>query len=533
MAETKEFNVAELIKGVPELGTERQQITYIPIEKILPSSDNFYSLDGLDELSGSIETLGLQQPLLVRPIEGGKYELISGHRRRAAILMIRDGGSQQFAEGVPCIVDESDDSPAVRKFKLLMANNDTRRMTSADQNRQAEELENVLRELEDEGYRFSGRLRDWVAKLSGMSRSKLGRLKVIRDKLAPEIKKKYYDKGNMNENAAYTLAQQPVDVQREIVRQYLSTSKYYDDLRFFQADFTPKYLERTQKLSELRCPVNKGSACINQEKLLDKIYSGYLPPCRDCKTCCAKCDEFARCGNRCSLMDAKAKEKRDAQREASKQERAKEKSQKEADIWTIEHIWARFGQALIGAGMTDKELRDMLNKDARNYREFELYMDAKRLEALEDFSCSDVKPNEYLPFHYSFRIDDFMRLVRIADALGVSLDYLFLRSEHPEGGLKAGISKPETAPEPEAEEDGDTFVNFSWKWGTPAQNAEGWYVVKAQIDADLMIRRTLYWDGRYWNINDKPGSPRISSEIKVAGWFPLPPDEDASEEDEV
>ena len=104
MAETKEFNVAELIKGVPELGTERQQITYIPIEKILPSADNFYSLDGLDELAGSIETLGLQQPLLVRPIEGGKYELISGHRRRAAILMIRDGGSQQFAEGVPCIV---------------------------------------------------------------------------------------------------------------------------------------------------------------------------------------------------------------------------------------------------------------------------------------------------------------------------------------------------------------------------------------------------------------------------------------------
>ena len=73
MAEAKEFNIAELMKGVPDLGTERQQIVYLPIEKILPNGDNFYSLDGLDELAGSIETIGLQQPLVVRPIEGGKY----------------------------------------------------------------------------------------------------------------------------------------------------------------------------------------------------------------------------------------------------------------------------------------------------------------------------------------------------------------------------------------------------------------------------------------------------------------------------
>ena len=50
MAESKGFDLSALIGSVPELGTERQQITYIPIEKILPNGDNFYSLDGLDEL---------------------------------------------------------------------------------------------------------------------------------------------------------------------------------------------------------------------------------------------------------------------------------------------------------------------------------------------------------------------------------------------------------------------------------------------------------------------------------------------------
>lgn len=253
MAEAKEFNIAELMKGVPDLGTERQQIVYLPIEKILPNGDNFYSLDGLDELAGSIETIGLQQPLVVRPIEGGMYELISGHRRRAAILMIRDGGSRQFAEGVPCIIDRGEDSPAVRKFKLLMANNDTRRMTSADQNKQAEELENVLRELEDEGYHFSGRLRDWVAKLSGMSRSKLGRLKVIREKLHPDLLNDYYNKGRMNESVAYAFAQQPQDVQEAIIRDRFRRGL---DISGMQADDVQEFLDRKTRPAPAETPAS-------------------------------------------------------------------------------------------------------------------------------------------------------------------------------------------------------------------------------------------------------------------------------------
>ena len=148
MAENKGFDLSALLQNVPDLDTERQQIEYIPIDLIDPDPDNFYSLDGLDELAGSIELLGLQQPLVLRPAQGGRYTVISGHRRRAAILLIRDGGSEQFAEGVPSIIDRSETSAALQKLKLLMANKDTRKMTSADENRQAEELENVLRGYE-------------------------------------------------------------------------------------------------------------------------------------------------------------------------------------------------------------------------------------------------------------------------------------------------------------------------------------------------------------------------------------------------
>lgn len=253
MAESKGFDLSALIKSVPDLGTDRQQIEYIPIEKIDPDPENFYSLDGLNELAGSIEMLGLQQALLLRPGENGHYTLISGHRRRAAILMIRDGGSDQFKDGVPCVVDRRNASKALWKFQLLMANKDTRKMTSADENRQAEELENVLRELEDAGYEFPGRLRDWVSKLSGMSRSKLGRLKVIREKLHPDLLNDYYNKGRMNESVAYAFAQQPQDVQEAIIRDRFRRGL---DISGMQADDVQEFLDRKTRPAPAETPAS-------------------------------------------------------------------------------------------------------------------------------------------------------------------------------------------------------------------------------------------------------------------------------------
>ena len=72
MAEKKSFDLSALIDSVPDLGTTRQQIVYLPIEKIDPDPDNFYSIDGLEELAGSIEMLGLQQPIVVRT-NGERY----------------------------------------------------------------------------------------------------------------------------------------------------------------------------------------------------------------------------------------------------------------------------------------------------------------------------------------------------------------------------------------------------------------------------------------------------------------------------
>mgnify|MGYP000808217462 CR=1 FL=1 len=79
------FDLADVLKGVPNLGTSKKQLEYIKRELIDPDPNNFYSLTGIEELAANIQLCGLQQPILVRPIDGGRYMVVSGHRRRAAI----------------------------------------------------------------------------------------------------------------------------------------------------------------------------------------------------------------------------------------------------------------------------------------------------------------------------------------------------------------------------------------------------------------------------------------------------------------
>lgn len=61
--------------------------THCPIEDVLPSRAQprkLFNKKALEELSESIKEQGLIQPLIVRAIEGGKYELIAGERRLRA-----------------------------------------------------------------------------------------------------------------------------------------------------------------------------------------------------------------------------------------------------------------------------------------------------------------------------------------------------------------------------------------------------------------------------------------------------------------
>ena len=294
------FDLSSVLKDVSDLNTE-EQLVKIELDKLDPDPENFYSLDGLDELAGNIETVGLQQPLRVRPGEGGHFIVVSGHRRRAACMLIRDGGSQQFKDGVPCIVEYGEASAALRKLRLIYANSSTRQLTSAEQSRQAEEVTRLLYELKEQGVEFPGRMRDHVAEACQLSKTKIARLHAIRENLIPELLR-HWDAGEIKEETAYQLSRYPEDIQQGVAAHMAKPNvKNWPYAGTLEGFF--------KKLDEYRkpkpCPAKAGENCSNcSQRVLHNLFNYDWAWCH--RDCCLSC---AKEGRSCSFMCKAGKER--------------------------------------------------------------------------------------------------------------------------------------------------------------------------------------------------------------------------------
>jgi ParB family chromosome partitioning protein len=90
----------------------QMELTHIPLEQLKLSPLNVRSKGGKDiaDLLPSIRSLGIIQPLLVRPNCEG-FEIVAGQRRYLALTKLAEEG---IAEAVPVIVmDEGDDAKAI------------------------------------------------------------------------------------------------------------------------------------------------------------------------------------------------------------------------------------------------------------------------------------------------------------------------------------------------------------------------------------------------------------------------------------
>lgn len=88
----------------------------LPLEQIsLPPSQprRYFDSEALKQLTESIKQHGILQPLLVRPLDGEKHELVAGERRYRAALSIG-------LKVVPVVVRELDDNAA---FQLALIEN--------------------------------------------------------------------------------------------------------------------------------------------------------------------------------------------------------------------------------------------------------------------------------------------------------------------------------------------------------------------------------------------------------------------------
>lgn len=149
----------EAILSVAEAPQLEEELRELPVELIVPNPNQprrHFDQDALNALAGSLSERGVLQPVLVRPMPDGRYELVAGERRwRAA----QAAGLQE----IPALVRARDDAAAL---ELALIEN----MAREDLNpiEEARACEALVEEL--------GLTREQVAKRVGRSRVALSNL---------------------------------------------------------------------------------------------------------------------------------------------------------------------------------------------------------------------------------------------------------------------------------------------------------------------------------------------------------------------
>lgn len=401
------FNLADVLKNVSESDTGREQIQYIPLSLIDSDENNFYQLTGVDDLAANIATVGLQQPIRVRINPGNpeRYLTVSGHRRRAALALLQADDPEKWAE-VPCIVEESAVSPALQQLRLIYANANTRVLSSAEIGEQAAQVEKLLYQLKEEGYEFPGRMRAHVAEAVGASKSKLARLKVIRDKLSPQWAE-LFKSNKIAESVAYALAGAPTTWQTIIYLEWKNKPNYLYE------STVKTFLSRFEKIDAIECSLTR-EGCLHKLTMRSNSCKDQWRPA--CNGCCLGCPSLRTCRSCCDKAVPKKKELQKAGKAANAEAKQRAEERDAPALAYIRDTYRRVGEARSAAGVSVKQLYAAA---AQHYCPSD---DAKQqtLETQPEKITSTMAPI----FGYGFRESDARILIRVADLLGVTIDWL-------------------------------------------------------------------------------------------------------------
>lgn len=486
--EKRKFNVmdvlGEQLAGVADLNTSgAEQIEYIDIDLLDGDERNFYQLTDIDELADNIQMCGLQQPIRVRAGEGGRFTIVSGHRRRAALAQLVEKGLDQFRR-VPCIRETDDVSPALQELRLIFANSSTRKLTSAEIGEQAERVEALLYQLKEDGFEFpEGRMRDVVAAACNTHGSKLARIKVIREHLLSNLRPAW-DGGKMPEQAAYALAQFPADMQMRIsgVFPQLPTGSTLEKLLRLYKDRGYRWEPR------LTCP--DGKECKRGDAFLR--HDAECCGCDVCggQTCCLECSQgtatYYPCDEACSKAKAKRKEALAEKKVAKKAAEDKQMRKLEKEIQASA---ARLARAADAAGIPDNAFA-VQTRYGGSYTAGHL-----RELAAGEFDEYRIYTNDLAP-------DNLSNIAKSARALHCSADYIV--------GLTDELTPP-TLPE------GQLMI-AGWMPGSTTPAEPGEFAAYVDLGDGKLLKRFFDWDGQHWMM---PGG--IEAQAPVAWWMRLPP----------
>ena len=163
---------------------KKEEIVYLDLDQLHPFQNHPFGVRDDVEMQGlvaSVQSGGVHQPALVRPREGGGYEIIAGHRRQRASELAGFGN-------MPCIIRNMTDDEAI----LAMTDDNLRHRETILPSEKAAALKQQYEAIKHQGTRGEGEdigklSLDKVGERNGMSGKTVQRYIYLND-LVPELK---------------------------------------------------------------------------------------------------------------------------------------------------------------------------------------------------------------------------------------------------------------------------------------------------------------------------------------------------------
>lgn len=285
------------------------KVREIALTQLEENPDNSYAQTGIDELAESIEVIGLQQPLVVVPVENGRFRILAGHRRRSALEKLE-------RKTAPCVVLDADLDPSLRVLILHWTNTLARGgagLTCEGTYAAAREIKEALLDLKKRGVlELPGKLRAYVADVLKVSEAAIARADAINAHLS-KLWKSDYKKGLINDSVAYELSQCGEDLQRRLHDAYedklwgLDAKKVKAHKKADAAGFAP-----------LTCPRETYSIepCVGTDKRAAAVKRG------ECPGCCHDCEKADGCEWVCGKVSKENRAHVEAEERKAEREKA-------------------------------------------------------------------------------------------------------------------------------------------------------------------------------------------------------------------
>ena len=211
--------------GAIVANTLTDSIKMIDIDELHNSEDNFFDINRIEEFAETILGQGgVKDNLVVRPLDDGGYEIISGHRRKAAVQYLLDNG-ENISRYLPCLVQSYDDNDD-KLLDIVLLNVSSRQISDSEMWKSYELVNEILMRKKEAGEKF-GRVKNKLAEYLGVSTAQVQKMKNIEhNAIEPVIEA--VEHGEISISTANEIAKLDDYEQEKLTESGLSTVKHKD-----------------------------------------------------------------------------------------------------------------------------------------------------------------------------------------------------------------------------------------------------------------------------------------------------------------